>query len=877
MLQPTSEPTSEATPSVLKDSSKISAITVDDGKRLQVKNKRYSYDEIFSATLSFFGGDELAASTWASKYALRDNEGNYVERTPVDMHRRLARVFARIEAKYPNPMPENEIFDYLADWVIVPQGSPMSGVGNPFKLQSVSNCFVIPSPHDSYGGLMLADQRQAQIMKRRGGVGFDISTIRPRGMPTANAAQTTDGLGIFMERFSNTCKEVAQGGRRGALMLSCDVHHPEIRTFIRIKNEMTSCKACGHDERTKVTGANVSVRLSDEFLLAVENGEKFQLRWPCDERVKPVIEEWVDAREIWEEITQHARDSAEPGLLFWDNILRGSPADCYADVGFRTTSTNPCAELPLAPGDSCRLMVVNLSKFVTNPFTDQADFDWIRFHKVSMKAQRLMDDLVDIEIEQVDKILAKIEADPEPDEIKDPERQLWITVRTAAENGRRTGLGVTAVGDTVAMMNYKYGSEDSIELVEKIYRALAVGSYQSSIDMAAERGCFPVYDFRKETGHVFLERVLEAGGEEMRAKYETHGRRNIANLTTAPTGSVSILTQTTGGIEPVFKATYIRRKKINPNDEGARVDFVDSHGDKWQEYTVSEHGFRRWKEVTGKTDEDFDQSPYAGAQAEEIDWPQRVKLQAGATRWLDHSVSSTVNLPKDVSVEKVREIYTAAWKSGCKGITVYRDGARAGVLVTKREFHQHGAPKRPEQLPCEVHRSSVKVGINGDGTPVMQDWIFFVGVFEGMPFEIFGGTTDNVEIPRKVTEGLIVKRSFKSGGKYDFHHGDIDDPFKVKDIVRLFDNPDQGWATRMISLSLRHGSPVQYVVEQLQRDKEADLFAFSRCIARVLKKYIPDGAHSKSEKVCSDCGAEDSLRYQEGCMLCTSCGASKCG
>lgn len=736
------------------------------------------------------------------------------------------------------------------------------------------NCFVVASPSDSYGGLMLVDQQQAQIMKRRGGVGFDISTIRPRGMLTNNAAQTTDGLGIFMERFSNTCKEVAQGGRRGALMLSCDVHHPEIRTFIKIKSELTACRKCGHEERTKVTGANVSVRLSDEFLKAVEQGTKYQLRWPVDKELTPEIEEWVDAKEIWELITQHARDSAEPGLLFWDNILRESPADCYADVGYQTLSTNPCGEVPLPKHDSCRLMVMNLSGFVLHPFTDRASFDWAKFHKVTVKAQRLMDDLVDLEIEQIDKILAKVVRDPESDDVKRVEKELWTKIREAASNGRRTGLGVTALGDTIAMLGVKYGSDEGIDLVERIYQALAIASYTSSVDMAAERGSFPVYDFRKEFGHPFLSRVFEAGGIDLRTKYEKYGRRNIANLTTAPTGSVSIMTQTTGGIEPVFKAKYIRRKKINPNDEGARVDYTDAQGDTWQEYTVSEAGYRRWKEVTGKTDADFLESPYAGAQAEEVDWPRRVQLQAAATRWLDHAVSSTVNLPKDVEVERVREIYTTAWKSGCKGITVYRDGSRDGVLVTEKAetqvFVQHDAPKRPEKLPCEVHRSSIKVGDKH------EDWILFVGILEGKPYEIFGGTTENIELPKKVTSGHIVKRSFKSGGKYDFHYGDPDDPFKVKNIVEQFGNPERGWATRMISLSLRHGAPIQFLVEQLTRDKETSMWDFQKVVARVLKKFIVDGT-TTSEKVCPDCGEEDSLRYQEGCLSCLSCGMSKCG
>lgn len=875
MLQPAQE-------IVVPNSNPLSTITVDEKKTAPVP-KTYSYDEVIEASLVYFKGDELAAKTWAGKYALKHPNGVFLEKTPADMHRRLASVFARIEQQYPNPMSEGEILSFFSDWTIVPQGSPMSGVGNPFKVQSISNCFVVDSPKDSYGGLLLTDQQQAQIMKRRGGVGLDISTLRPHGLDVANAAQTTDGVGLFMERFSSTCKEVAQSGRRGALMISCSVHHPDISTFISIKNDLTECVACGHGERTKVTGANVSVRLSDEFLEAVEKDEEYELRWPCDGQEAPIISKWVSARTVWEEITQHARDSAEPGLLFWDNILRESPADCYADVGFRTTSTNPCGELPLSPGDSCRLMVVNLTKFITNPYTDQAQFDDELFHVAAKKAQRLMDDLVDIELEHIDKILAKIEKDAESDTVKAVERDLWTTIRKAATDGRRTGLGVTAVGDAVAMMGYRYGSDESIEFVERMYRGLAVASYECSIDLAEERGSFPVYDSRKEKGHPYLSRVFSELSPESRAKYDKHGRRNIANLTTAPTGSVSLLTQTTSGIEPVFRAKYTRRKKINPNDERARVDFVDAQGDKWEEFTVTEHGFRRWKEITGKGDKDFDQSPYAGAQAEEIDWKARVRLQAAATRWIDHSISSTVNLPEDVSVETVRDIYTTAWKSGCKGITVYREGSRDGVLIsnTKREhvavFHQHDAPKRPEKVPCEVHRSRIKVRDAKDGTPVFEDWIFFVGLLEGKPFEIFGGTTENIELPKKIVEGHIVKRSFKTGGKYDLYYGDLDDPSKIKNIVKQFDNPDQGWATRMISLSLRHGTPVQYVVEQLSRDKDADMFAFSRCMARNLKKYIPDGATSSTEKTCGKCGADGALRYQEGCAICSSCGYSKCG
>jgi ribonucleoside-diphosphate reductase alpha chain len=877
MLQPT--PQDSAVNPTEPD---LSTIAVDGGKKLKVESgpppKMHTYDEVFEATLEYFSGDKLAATTWIGKYALKHPDGDYVEKTPEDMHRRLAKEFARMEAKYPNPMGEEEIFQLLKDWTIVPQGSPMSGVGNPYKLQSVSNCFVVQAPEDSYGGILHTDQRQAQIMKRRGGVGFDISTIRPQGLPTLNAAQTTDGIGIFMERFSNTCREVAQGGRRGALMLSCDVHHPEILTFVRIKNTLTACKACGFEYRTKVQGANVSVRLSDEFLEAVDKGEKYQLRWPVDVKEKPTVEHWVDAREVWGEIMQHARDSAEPGLLFWDRILRESPADCYADVGYATKSTNPCAELPLSPGDSCRLLVVNLAKFVIDPFTDDAKFDFERFHEVSMKAQRLMDDLVDLELEQIDKILDKVENDSESPRVKLVEQELWTEIREAAANGRRTGTGVTAVGDAVAMMGHRYGDDASLDFVENMYKGLALASYESSIDMAAERGCFPVYNFNKEKDHPYLERILEAGGLDLRKKYETHGRRNIANLTTAPTGSVSIMTQTTGGIEPVFKALYVRRKKVNPNDEGVRVDDTDTDGTQWTNFTVRHHGLVKWQEVTGKGDDAFEESPYYGAEAEAIDWKQRVKLQARAGQWIDHSISSTVNLPKDVATDTVREIYEAAYHAGCKGITVYRDTARDGGLVDARTFHQHDAPKRSEVLQCEVHRSRIKK-IKPDGEDLYEDWLIFVGLMEGKPYEVFGGTTENIVLPRKIEGGTIVKRSFAKGGKYDFVYGDDDDPLKILDITRQFLNADRKWGTRMISTSLRHGTPVEIVVEQLSREKDAELYDFGKVLARVLKKYIPDGVTAKAQKVCDnpDCGVEGELFYQEGCVRCNACGNSKCG
>lgn len=1297
-----------------------STIAVDDGKRRDLKRPSYTYEEAFETTLAYFDGDELAANTWVTKYALQDPTGAFLERTPREMHRRLAREFARIEKKYPNPMSEDDVFDLLDRFrYVIPQGSPMSGIGNPYRLQSISNCFVIESPEDSYGGILMTDQEQVQIMKRRGGVGFDLSTIRPKGLPTANAAQTTDGIEIFMDRFSNSCREVAQGGRRGALMLTLDVHHPQVRDFVKIKRDLT-----------RVTGANISLRLSDEFLEAVEKGEQVQLRWPCTPGSRPVLEEYVDARALWDEIIESAHACAEPGLLFWGNAQKYTPADIYADEGFGSVSTNPCGEIILSPNDSCRLMVINLASFVRDAFTPEASFDWEKYHEVVVKAQRLMDDMIDLELEQVEKILRKIESDPESEQVKIAEISLWRKIRDAAVRGRRTGLGVTAVGDAAAAMGFRYGSDESIDFVESMYRKLAVASYESSIDMAAERGPFPVFDLSKEEGHPFIERVLEAGGPELRRKYEAHGRRNIANTTTPPCGSVSILTQTTSGIEPAYLLTYTRRKKINPNEEDASVDFIDDSGDRWTEYLVRHHGFAQWQAATGMTDADVEKSPYYGATSNDVDWVQKVKMQGAAQRWICHAISNcvaagesliftdqglldieelaghapvgdfapidygvasvnkegeiasitqafnngiadvvriqcgggrfitctpnhqlvvlderheqvwrkaaeirpgdlvvgrkglnlwntqasqssvaqlvgtnfrfdrtarhkeprlprrltsklarfigymcsdgfisetgiglsqkdndaaqdfveivedlfgvevsptrdsraeglyswranskelaaycswlgltghdenmrvplvirrsskrfvkefvcgltldghvsednlcvmtsvsrrfleqtqalllnmgidahveqcheasmvtfpggntsetkdawslvishsgeaarflsmvgyaedrkaqeavgkfrrasrvkligeipdeglrarfraeilpkirsnslyekfnsltnsdkqgrmlcresllemvdmglevpeilldtsyvfrrvetvtagraqtydvtvprghayiangfvshnTTNVPADTTVETVKQIYMTGWKSGCKGVTIYRDGSRAGVLVAKKpSFLQHDAPKRPERLPCEVHRSRVKVSEDETGAPVMQDWIFFVGLYEGKPYEIFGGGTESIELPKKVEDGWIVKRAFKTGGKYDFCYGDQDDPFKIKDIVRQFDNPDRGWATRMISLSLRHGSPIQFVVEQLQRDKDADLFDFGRCIARVLKKYIPDGAAPKAQKVCPECGEEANLRYESGCVTCHSCGASKC-
>jgi len=1165
----------------------------------------YTRDEAFNASLKYFNGDELAASVFVDKYALRDASGKLHELTPSDMHRRLAREFARIEAKYPNPLSEKEIFCLLADvdhieeskrasmtldelasesrgfGAVVPQGSPMSAIGNEFQYQSLSNCFVIQSPYDSYAGILKADQEQAQIMKRRGGVGFDVSTIRPKGLITANAARTTDGIGVFMERFSNTCREVAQGGRRGALMLTIDVHHPEIRTFINIKRDLK-----------KVTGANISIRLTDEFMQAVKDGEKAHLRFPVEKDAKHTVETWVDARELWHEIIEAAWASAEPGLLFWDTVKKRTPTEAYED--YRSTSTNPCivgdtliavadgrnavsirqlaeegkdvpvystnpetgqveiklgrnprltknqvevwkltlddgsfliatpdhrimkrdctyvelqnlksgdsifpfnsfnsngyrqvsntgvlmtggarrnrrqyrlihefhfgpvdpkihaihhidcdslndsienmrimthkehhdlhsknmlgesnpyfkmseewktnfathpgetngrfsghtndqllehgrnlfekhgkltgkiwsdhakkhglpqflankfrfeswnnfvnqvsnnhkvvsvekfgiedvynitvddnhnyhvitshedskfvvssgicvkncGEIVLSPYDSCRLLLVNLYKFVKNPFTSAASYDNERLKDVAVKAQRLMDDLIDLEIEAVDKIIAKIQNDPEPEDVKRSELDLWTKIKKAALGGRRTGLGITALGDTLAAMGFVYGSKNSIQMTESLYKALALSAYRSTVAMAAERGAFPVFSHKLEEKHPFIQQILEAD-PDLAKDYKKHGRRNIALTTTAPAGSVSVLTQTTSGIEPAFMLFYKRRKKVNGDDPNVRVDFVDPLGDKWQEYMVYHHAFKKWMEVNGKTETDFAESPYHGGTANEIDWVAKVDLQAAAQKWICHSISNTTNIPNSTSVDVVKGIYMRGWETGCKGVTIYRDGCRTGVLVaeTPKEEQtiegqpdtliENHAPKRPKELTCDIHRINVRS--SGDN----ESYLVLVGKLEDKPYEIFCGLSQHVEVPKKAKTGTMIKNGKKDGvATYNLQIpiGD-DDQLLFKDVVELFSNPNHGSMTRTLSLALRHGVPVQYVVEQLQKDKHSGLQSFSRAISRVLKTYIPDGTKAQSDKICGSCGLEG-IVYKEGCATCNSCGWSKCG
>jgi len=1137
----------------------------------------YSKAEVLRRASEYFEGDELAPDVFM-KYALRDADDNILEADPDQMHRRLAKEFARIEAKYPNPMGEDEIYELLKGFAdVVPQGSPMSGIGNPHQLQSLSNCFIVDQPHDSYGGILFSDQEQVQIMKRRGGVGMDVSNIRPRGQPTTNAARTTDGIGVFMERFSNSCREVAQGGRRGALMLTIDCRHPEIETFIDIKRDLK-----------KVTGANISIRFTDEFMQAVESGSDFTLRWPVEAHpLDAEICKVVNAKQVWDKFVDAAWSSAEPGALFWDTIVNQGIVDCYRDVGYKTISTNPCitgdsliavadgrnaisiaqltqegrdvtvystdiktgrtvikmgrnprltgekrevwkltlddgsslratpdhkilrkdlvyvplselksgdsivpfnsfdsngyrqicntgeklkgdgfrnrrqyrliheffdgpvdakthaihhldfdsyndrienlsvllhedhrelhaskmrgennpyhrmddewkhsfashpgetngrfsgftnedlisegqkiyardgkitkrswtshaksigapvhisnefrfenfsnfkscvignhkvtsvefvgfedvynitvddnhnyfvitsnsddkfiessgicvkncGEIPLSPYDSCRLMVINLTSFVKGPFGESPTFDFERFNTVVMKAQRLMDDLVDLEIECVDRILEKIEKDPQPQHVKQIEWDLWHKIRAAGRNGRRTGLGITGLGDALAALNVRYGSQLSVETTAAIYQHLAMGAHKSSCQLAVERGAFPVFDYNKEKDHPYLNRVMNACGTATQDQWRKTGRRNIALTTTAPVGSVSCLTRTTSGIEPAFMLSYKRRRKITQGDLTSRHDYTDPMGDRWQEYTVYHHWFKKWMDVTGKTDPQ--ESPYWGATANDIDWEKSVDIQAAAQQWVDHSISKTCNLPNSATKETVNAVYMKAWKTGCKGFTVYRDGCRTGVLVatdepkkeTKKLEDGRLIPKRPKNLQCDIHRANVR---NGDTS---ESWLVLVGLSDDKPYEVFCGIPENIEIPKKYRTGTLVKNGKRDGvTTYNLQVpvGD-DDNLVFKDIINLFDNPTQGAFTRTISLALRHGVPLHYVVEQLQKDKNSHMFSFARVISRVLKGYIKDGTKS-TEKGCPECGNPE-LVYQEGCLSCKSCGHSKC-
>jgi len=834
----------------------------------------FNYSDAHESCLDYFNGDDLASNVFITKYALTNRDGDLIEKNPDDMHRRLAGEFARIESKYPNAMQEGEIYSLLKNFkYIVPQGSPMSGIGNDNQIQSISNCFVIEAPHDSYGGILKSDQELVQIAKRRGGVGFDISNIRPKGMTTGNAARTTDGIEVFMDRFSNSCREVAQGGRRGALMLTISVHHPQIRDFIKIKRDLK-----------RVTGANISIRVTDEFMNAVKKNKNVELRWPVDS-VNPDVSAEISAETLWHELIESAHESAEPGILFWDTAKNMTPSDIYTDSGFGSESTNPCGEIILSPYDSCRLMLVNLSSFVTNKWKETAEFDYGEFARKVQKAQRLMDDMIDLEIDQVDKILRKIENDKEPESVKYTEKNLWQNIKKQAVQGRRTGLGITGLGDTLAMLGIKYGSDKSIEVTEEIYKWLAINSYESSIILAKERGSFPVWNAKKEKDHPFVSRIIHELLPHRIDDYRRYGRRNIANTTTAPAGSVSVLTQTSSGIEPPFMLHYSRRKKLTGQDVDGRVDFIDNSGDKWQEYTVYHHGFKNWMSYTssedpnalsGLSDEKIAAlSPYSGATSSEINWVAKVKMQAAAQKWVCHAISNTTNLPKDIDVETVKDVYMKGWELGCKGVTVYREGSRSGVLVSpsaskdkQGSLKTNTAPKRPDALKCDIHQASIS------GEP----WTIIVGLMKGRPYEVFGGKSEYVEISKKYKSGYLTKKPRKTmNSKYDLMFGDDGGEIHVKDIATVFDNPNHSAFTRTISLALRHGAPVHYVCEQLHKDKDADLFSFSKVIARCLKKYITDGTKASNGVFDIACCDNSNIVYQEGCATCMSCGHAKCG
>ena len=843
------------------------------------EQKTYSHEEAITASIDYFGGDELAATVFVTKYALRGPNG-LVELTPRDMHRRLAREFARIEAKYPSPMSEDEIFALLDGFrYIVPQGSPMSAVGNPSQIQSLPNCFVIAPPRDSYGSIARADEEVLQIQKRRGGVGVDLSNIRPRGLNVRNAAGSSDGIGIFMERYSNTTREVAQGGRRGALMETIDVRHPDVETFIKIKNEKDK-----NGKRTKVTGANVSVRVTDDFMKAVEAEKEFECRWPVDGGVA-LEAKTVSAVEMWKLMMFAAWDAAEPGVLFWDTILNWSMADEFADKGFRTICTNPCSELPLSAYDSCRLLLLNLISYVKNPYTAKASFDHELFADHVVKAQRLMDDLVDLELEAIDRILAKIESDPEPMSEKDREIALWRNVRQACSNGRRTGTGITALGDALAALGQTYGSDTSIATTETIYRSLAVNAHASSVRMAKQRGAFPAWEPGRYKDNLFAKRLREACPADVNRDFDKHGRRNIALTTTAPAGSVSTLTQTTSGIEPAYLLHYKRRKKLRESEivEGARVDHVDALGDKWQEYDVYHHGLKKWLDANvGKT---VEQSPYHKATSGDVDWIASVDLLAAAQKWTEHSISKTINLPKKATVELVSEVYTRAWKLGIKGVTVYRDGCRDGVLVSAEQkpkepaatIVERHAPKRPKVLDCDIQRASVSNKVEDE--KIVEKYVVLVGLLDGRPYEVFCGLSNKLEVPKRFEKGKLLKNGKNKDGFSTYNLsidlGD-DEPLVIKDVATMFDNATYSSFTRMVSLSLRHGTPVQFVCEQMSKSLDEDMQSFAKVLSRVLKKYIPDGTAPASEKVCLSCGSS-SVAYQQGCVTCLSCGSSKCG
>lgn len=843
--------------------------------------KTYTFDEAFKASLDYFTGDELAAKVWVNKYALKDAFGNIYEESPNDMHHRLASEIARVEKKYPNPLSEQELFDLFDHFrYIVPQGSPMTGIGNDYQIASLSNCFVIglDGQADSYGAIIRIDEEQVQLMKRRGGVGHDLSHIRPKGSPVKNSALTSTGLVPFMERYSNSTREVAQDGRRGALMLSVSIKHPDSEAFIDAK--MTE---------GKVTGANVSVKIDDDFMNAAVNGGTYKQQYPIDSD-SPVYVKDIDASGLWKKIIHNAWKSAEPGVLFWDTILRESVPDCYADLGFRTVSTNPCGEIPLCPYDSCRLLAINLYSYVVNPFTPDAYFDYDLFKKHVGLAQRIMDDIIDLESEKIEMILAKIDSDPESMEVRQTERHLWEKIQRKTLQGRRTGVGITAEGDMIAALGLRYGTEEATDCAELIQKTLALAAYRSSVMLAKERGAFEIFDAKREEKNPFINRLREADP----ALYEDmlkYGRRNIACLTIAPTGTTSLMTQTTSGIEPVFLPVYKRRRKVNPNDSEARVDFVDETGDAFEEYIVFHHKFVTWMQANGYsaskkyTQEEVEElvakSPYYKATSNDVDWLQKVRMQGRIQKWVDHSISVTINLPNDVSEELVDSLYVEAWRCECKGCTVYRDGSRSGVLIAtdkkkkKEDCNCMQPPVIVSTRPRELDADVVKFQNN------REKWIAFVGLLNGRPYEIFTGLADDDEgimLPKNVSKGTIIKSYDEDGNKhYDFQ---FKNKRGYKMTIEGLDgkfNPEYWNYAKLISGVLRYGMPIDQVIKLVQGMElnSESINTWKNGVERALKKYLPNGMEAKGQK-CPNCGLE-TLIYQEGCLICTNCGASKCG
>jgi len=858
------------------DKNPSTEIVTDQKQESKSEKKIFSFEEALEASLEYFKGDALAARVWVNKYALKDSFGNIYELTPDDMHKRLASELSRVEKQYSNPLSFDDLYELIKDFkYIVPQGSPMTGIGNNFQIASLSNCFVIGHKgfSDSYGGIMKIDQEQVQLMKRRGGVGHDLSHIRPTGSQVLNSALTSTGVVPFMERYSNSTREVAQDGRRGALMLSISVKHPDAERFIDAK------LGTG-----KVTGANISVRIDDEFMNAVVDGTMYKQQYPVKAE-DPSYSQEIDARELWAKIVHNAWKSAEPGMLFWDTIIKESVADSYADVGFNTVCTNPCGEIPLCPYDSCRLLAINLYSYVEDPFTDKAEFNWEKFRKHIGLAQRIMDDIIDLELEKIDAIIDKIVSDPEDREIKQVEISLWENIKRKAVEGRRTGVGITAEGDMLAALGLRYGDENAIDFSVEVHKTLALEAYRSSVEMAKERGPFPVFDIKKEKDHPFINRLAKED-PELIEDMKKHGRRNISLLTIAPTGTTSLMTQTTSGIEPVFLPIYKRRRKVNPNDKEVKVTFVDEVGDSWEEYNVFHKNFITWLKVNGMDPEEiknFDEkelkelvkrSPYYKATSKDIDWMQKVKMQGEIQKWVDHSISVTINLPTEATEELVGDLYIKAWESGCKGVTVYRDGSRTGVLLAadnKVEEKLKFPTKRPKELDADILRFK-----NND-----EYWIAFVGLIEGKPYEIFTGLKedDTFPIPKNVTKGKIIRHKLESGEKrYDFQYIDKYG-YKVTmgGLSHQFNSEFWNYA-KLISGVLRHGMTVidaAHLVSSLHLDN-AFINNWTAGVARALKKYIVNGTKAKTGQKCNECSSSN-LIYQEGCLLCTDCGSSKCG